>query len=58
MRSKMRLAEVVSLSDTEFVPFLARFQVMTDPEINAFLNQDSCRLSKFLSELISIFDAG
>ena len=45
-------------SNTEFIPFLACFQVMTDPEINAFLNQDSRRLLKLLSELISIFDAG
>ena len=46
------------LSNTDFIPFLARFQDMTDHEINAFLNQDSCRLIKFLSELVSIFDAG
>ena len=30
----------------------------TDFEINAFLNQDSYRLLKFVSDLVSIFDTG
>jgi hypothetical protein len=31
---------------------------ITDFEINAFLNQDSYRLLKFVSDLVSIFDTG
>ena len=46
------------LPNTDFIPFLASYHVLTDPEINTFLNQDSYRFSKFLSELVSIFDAG
>ena len=32
--------------------------VLKDFEINAFLNQDSYRLLKFVSDLVSIFDTG
>ena len=31
---------------------------INDFEINAFLNQDSYRLLKFVSDLVSIFDTG
>jgi hypothetical protein len=43
-------------SSSEFIPFLACHHSITDFEINAFLNQDSYRLLKFVSDLISIFD--
>jgi hypothetical protein len=43
-------------SSSEFIPFLACHQGITDFEINAFLNQDSYRLLKFVSDLVSIFD--
>uniref|UniRef100_A0A7S3VU70 Reverse transcriptase zinc-binding domain-containing protein n=1 Tax=Dunaliella tertiolecta TaxID=3047 RepID=A0A7S3VU70_DUNTE len=46
------------LPNTDFVPFLASFHVVTNLEVNAFLNQDSYRFSKSLSQLVSIFDAG
>eukprot|EP00983_Pelagomonas_calceolata_P003270 106493-Pelagomonas_calceolata.AAC.1 len=29
------------LPNTDFIPFLASFHSITDPEINAFLHQDS-----------------
>jgi len=45
-------------SRSEFIPFLACHYSITDFEINAFLNQDSYRLLKFVSDLISIFDTG
>jgi len=35
---------------------LACHHSITDFEINAFLNQDSYRLRKFASDLVSIFD--
>ena len=38
--------------------FLACHHCITDFEINAFLNQDSYRLLKFVSDLVSIFDTG
>jgi hypothetical protein len=38
--------------------FLACHHSITDFEINAFLNQDSYRLLKFVSDLVSIFDTG
>jgi len=44
-------------SSSEFIPFLACHSI-TDFEINAFMNQDSSRLLKFLSDLVSIFDTG
>ena len=37
---------------------LACHHSITDFEINAFLNQDSNRLLKFVSDLVSIFDTG
>ena len=37
-------------SSSEFIPFLACHHSITDFEINAFLNQDSYRLLKFVSE--------
>jgi hypothetical protein len=45
-------------SSSEFIPFLACHHIITDFEINAFLNQDSYRLLKFVSDLVSIFDTG
>jgi hypothetical protein len=45
-------------SRSEFIPFLACHYSITDFEINAFLNQDSYRLLKFVSDLVSIFDTG
>ena len=45
-------------SSSEFIPFLACLHSITDFEINAFLNQDSYRLLKFVSDLVSIFDTG
>jgi len=47
---------VFAPSSSEFIPFLICHHSITVFEINAFLNQDSCRLLKFVSELISIFD--
>ena len=41
-----------------FFPFLACHHSITDFEINAFLNQDSHRLLKFVSDLLSIFETG
>jgi len=38
--------------------FLACHQSITDFEINAFLNQGSYRLLKFVSDLVLIFDTG
>jgi hypothetical protein len=45
-------------SCSEFFPFLACHNSITDFEINAFLIQDSYRLLKFVSDLVSIFDTG
>jgi len=45
-------------SSSKFIPFLACHHSITDFEINAFLNQDSYRLLKFVSDLVSIFDTG
>jgi len=45
-------------SSSEFIPFLACHHSITDFEIKAFLNQDSYRLLKFVSDLVSIFDTG
>ena len=45
-------------SSSEFIPFLACHHSITDFEINAFLNQNSYRLLKFVSDLVSIFDTG
>jgi len=45
-------------SSSEFIPFLACHHSITDFEINAFMNQDSYRLLKFVSDLVSIFDTG
>jgi len=45
-------------SSSEFIPFLACHHSITDFEINAFLNQDSYRLLKFVSDLVSIIDTG
>jgi len=41
-----------------FIPFLSCHHNITDFEINAFLNQDSYRLLKFVSDLVSICDTG
>ena len=48
---------VFAPSSSEFIPFLTYHRI-TDFEINAFLNQDSYRLLKFVSDLVSIFDTG
>ena len=45
-------------SSSEFILFLACHHSITDFEINAFLNQNSYRLLKFVSDLVSIFDTG
>ena len=45
-------------SDAGFIPFLACHHTVTDFEISAFLNQDSYRLLRFVSDLVSIFDTG
>jgi len=45
-------------SSSEFIPFLACHHSITDFEINALLNQDSYRLLKFVSDIVSIFDTG
>lgn len=44
--------------DSGFIPFLACHHSITDSEINDFLNQDSFRLLRFVSDLVSIFDTG
>ena len=44
-------------SCSEFIPFLPCHSI-TDFEINAFLNQDSYRLLKFVSDVVSIFNTG
>ena len=49
---------VFAPSRSEFIPFLTCHHSITDIEINAFLNQDSYRLLKFVSDLVSIFDTG
>jgi len=45
---------VFAPSSSEFIPFLTCHHSITDFEINAFLNQDSYRLLKFLSDLVLI----
>ena len=40
-------------SSSEFIPFLSCHHSITDFEINAFLNQDSYRLLKFVSDLVN-----
>jgi len=45
-----------SVQDEEH--FLACHHSITDLGINAFLNQDSYRLLRFVSDLVSIFDTG
>jgi len=49
---------VFAPSSSEFIPFLTCHHSITDFEINAFLNQDSYWLLKFVSDLVSIFDTG
>ena len=49
---------VFAPSSFEFIPFLACHHSITDFEINAFPNQDSYRLFKFVSDLISTCDTG
>ena len=49
---------VFAPSSSEFIPFLTCHHSITDFEINAFLNQDSYRLLKFVSDLVSIFVTG
>lgn len=45
-------------SESEFIPFLACHHDITDAEVNAFVNQNSIRLSRLLSDLVSLFDIG
>ena len=45
-------------SSANFIPFLTCHHTITDSEINAFLIQDSYRLLRFVSDLVSIFDTG
>jgi hypothetical protein len=49
---------VFAPSSSEFIPFFTCHHSITDFEINAFLNQDSYRLLKFVSDLVSVFDTG
>ena len=49
---------VFAPSSSEFIPFLTCHHSITDFEVNAFLYQDSYRLLKFVSDLVSIFDTG
>ena len=49
---------VFAPSSSEFIPFLTCHHSINDFEINTFLNQDSYRLLKFVSDLVSIFDTG
>ena len=51
------LRGVQTPSSSEFIPFLTCHHSITDFEM-AFLNQDSYRLLKFVSDLVSIFDTG
>jgi len=44
--------------NSDFTPFLATFHNITDSEVNLFLNQDSFRLFRFLSDLVSLVDTG
>jgi len=56
---RFKTLRVFAPSSSEFIPFLACHHSITDFErINAFLNQDSYRLLKFVSDLVSIFDTG
>jgi len=54
----LKTLRVFAPSSSEFIPFLTCHHSITDFEINAFLNQDSYRLLKFVSDLVSIFDTG
>jgi hypothetical protein len=45
-------------ADSDFIPFLPSNLSITDSEINDFLNQNSFKLFKFVSELVSIYDSG
>jgi len=49
---------VFAPSSSEFIHFLNCHHSITDFEINAFLHQDSYRLLKFVSDLVSNFDTG
>ena len=49
---------VFAPSSSEFIHFFTCHHSITDFEINAPLNQDSYRLLKFVSDLVSIFDTG
>jgi hypothetical protein len=50
--------EIYFFVSCSIIPFLACHHSITNFEINAFLNQNSYRLLKFVSDLVSIFDAG
>ena len=54
----LKTLRVFAPSSSEFIPFLTCHHSITNFEINAFLNQDSYRLLKFVSDLVSIFDTG
>jgi hypothetical protein len=50
----LKTLRVFAPSSVEFIPFLTCHHSITDFEINAILNQDSYRLLKFVSDLVSI----
>jgi hypothetical protein len=58
LKECLRLMRVFAPSSSEFIPFLNCHHSITDFEINAFPNQDSYRLLKFVSDLVSVFDTG
>jgi hypothetical protein len=55
---KLKTLHAFAPLSSEFTPFLACHHSITDFEINAFLNQDSYILIKFVSDLVLIFDTG
>jgi len=58
LKGMFKTLRVFAPSSSKFMPFLTCHHSTTDFEINAFLNQDSYRLLKFVSDLVSIFDTG
>ena len=57
-KGMFKTLRVFAPSSSEFIPFLACHHSITGFMINAFLNQDSYRLLKFVSDLVSNFDTG
>jgi hypothetical protein len=58
LKECFKILRVFAPLSSEFIPFLTCHHSITDFEINAFLNQDSYRLLKFVSDLVSIFNIG